>query len=134
VPRVWIGTSVGAILFDPAVDPSDDVNAAGPALYFGSARSGAAPLLLPHAQRWRFFLGPRYLPVTPTDTLSTPIPTNGLACVGDTAYTLSGSAGVGALTAELWTLAQKAALMEAQQVGVKADGGFLWVGEFLSAG
>jgi hypothetical protein len=140
-PRVWIGTATGAILFDPTVDPADDVNAAGPALYYGAVRrqqlmeaeerarqaaagasaaaatgSDAAPLLLPHSQRWRFFLGPRYLPVSTADTLSTPVLTRGLACVGDSTFLLSGSAGVGALTAELWTLAQKASLMETLQV------------------
>jgi hypothetical protein len=123
-PRVWIGTATGAILFDPSVDPADDVNAAGPALYYGAVRrqqrlppsDAGVPLLIPHAQRWRFFLGPRYLPVSPADTLLTPVPARGIACVGNTTFLLSGTAGVGALTAELWTLARKASLMEELQV------------------
>lgn len=127
LPRIWIGTLTGAILFDPSVDPADDVNAAGPALYYGAVRQqqaleaaglarGGAPLELPHAQRWRFFLGPRYLPVNPADTLSTPVPSGGIACAGNTAAIISGSSGVGVLNAQLWTLAQKAAWMEALQV------------------
>lgn len=129
LPRVWIGTLSGAILFDPAVQPADDVNAAGPALYFSAVRrqqaleaagrpiQGSEPLVLPHAQRWRVFRGPRYLTVTPEDTLSTPVPTGGVACVGNSAYVRTATAGVAILEAEQWTLAKKAAWMEALQVG-----------------
>ena len=128
LPRVWIGSTMGAVLFDPSVDPLDDVNAAGPALYYGAVRRAAAlskaarsggnadaPAVLPHAQRWRYFAGPRYLPVTPSDTLSTPVPPRGIVSVGDATAILSGGAGVAVLRAELWTLAQKAAWIEALQ-------------------
>jgi hypothetical protein len=133
LPRVWIGTTTGAILFDPSVDPAADVNAAGPAIYYGALRRSkamkavflrgtvAAPAILPHNQRWRFLRGPRYLPVTPAATLATPVASHGIVCIGNSAYVLSSVAGVAVLTAELWTLARKAAWMETLQVGMETQ-------------
>ena len=115
-PRIWLGTPTGAILFDPAASQSADV-------WLADATPPARPVL---QQRWRYFNGPRWLPVSAANATFAAIPAGGIASVGNTTWVVTAGGGVAVLTAASWQLADKAAWYEAvlprhDRLGLVAD-------------
>lgn len=125
-PRIWLGSTQGLILFDPeasswwggdaptttttAVLGPDGASQAGT----GTPRSGTGPVQLPQEPRWRYFNGARYFPCDTKDSFSgSSVSGGGILPIGNTTYVL-GPSGVTALDVVTWTLADKAAWMEAQ--------------------
>lgn len=96
-PRLWIGTTRGAILYDPTAPVSRRAHGAPPA-------SGGA--------RWRYFYGPRYLlAASPQDAFGASA-VSALAVDGNSTHVASALGGVSVLEVQPWTLRAKAAVYE----------------------
>lgn len=130
--RMWLGTSKGAILFDPGA-PSNGNGVGGvthrrggrSAPFFArvqraekeaAAGAGAgaagAPSPPPLRQRWRYFYGPRYLVSSPNDAFDAGGAIAAIATDGAVTTLLAPAAGVAVLEAQLWTLEAKVGVYE----------------------
>ena len=133
-PRLWLGTTRGAILLDPAA-PSEfgrERHAAGgggrsrrhPVFAAAAAREAeasaaavaagrAAPTPPPLRQRWRYFYGPRYLSGAQAAVFGSDAGLDVVSDGADTTVLDRGAGGLAVLQAQSWTLARKAAVYEA---------------------
>ena len=92
-PRVWVGTTRGAVLYDP-----------------GAPNSGAGGAL---RQRFRYFYGPRWLAASAAGAPFGAGAVFSAAVDGDSAYLLTPDGGLSVLTSQQRTLAEKAAAYQA---------------------